>query len=130
MRVAAMEDESVPGMAEGVERRAAELGLSPSEFARRAGLTTAGLDPVRKGVRKNYAAKTRYGVARALRWPLDWYLRLTIGQDPATLPTVDHPPLLDDSDRLDIIEEALAEMREQIAEVVRRLDSGAPRPSP
>lgn len=75
------DDSQVPGMAEAVEARRQSEGLSPTEFAQRAGLTQQGLSDVRAGKRKRYAEKTRRGVARALRWPDDWYARLLDGED-------------------------------------------------
>lgn len=72
-------------MAQAVERRRLALDLSLGDFERISGLTRQGLLPVRNGVRKAYSEKTRRGVARALRWPIDWYDRLLAGEDPDTL---------------------------------------------
>lgn len=83
-------DEVVPGMAEAIERRRRELGLSPGDFATAAGLTRQGLDPVRKGYRRAYQDKVRLGVARALAWPLDAIDRLLAGEDPATFAHTTH----------------------------------------
>jgi hypothetical protein len=84
--------EIVEGMADAVERRAVQRGLSPTLFAELAGLTNSGLAPVREGRRRNYSTKTRFGVATALGWPVDWYDRILAGEDPDTWPDVEHPP--------------------------------------
>ena len=98
------EPETVPGMADYVERRRRQLELTPGDFAERAGLTRQGLDPVRSGIRKDYADKTRFGVARALAWPTDWYERLLDGEDPADWLTTDShmPAHASDTDHLDL----------------------------
>lgn len=60
-----MSDETVPGMAEAIEDRRQMLHLSPTDFARLAGVSMQGLAPVRAGMRRSYQAKVRNGVARA-----------------------------------------------------------------
>lgn len=112
-------EDRIPGMAEAIERRATERGLTPSSFAAAANLTGPGLDPVRNGVRKQYAAKTRIGVARALRWPVDWYERILNDEDPATFPDTEHPDSAED--RLSSVEGAVAEIRAELSQVVERL---------
>ena len=77
---------TVPGMAEAVEDRRRELGLTIGKLAEAAGLTRPGLDPVRRGDRKAYEDRTVFGIARALRWRSDWYAWLVDGGDPAELP--------------------------------------------
>jgi transcriptional regulator with XRE-family HTH domain len=77
--------EVVTGMGEAVEARRKELGLTITEFVRRAGLTDAGVMPVRKGYRRNYQDRVKLGVARALDWPNDALDRLMCGEDPAKL---------------------------------------------
>jgi transcriptional regulator with XRE-family HTH domain len=84
------DETTVPGMGEAIETRRKSLRLQPGQFAKAAGLTPQGVDPVRKGFRRNYSEKTLIGVAIALRWPLDWYDRLIAGEDPKTWPTVIH----------------------------------------
>lgn len=74
--------ESVPGMAEAIERRRLDLGLTKGELAERAEVTRQGLDPVRRGERRDYNDRTIIGVARALRWEVDWYARLCDGREP------------------------------------------------
>lgn len=105
-------------MSEAIERRMLELGLSPGDFAKRARLQPQGLDPVRKGRRRSYQRRTLVGVARALRWPLDWYEQLQAGEDPANFPDVDHPDVGNEVDeRLSALE---VEVR-RIAGDLRRL---------
>lgn len=108
------EPEVVEGMSEAVERRALELGLAPGTFAARARLTPQGLEPVRAGERRNYQRKTIVGVARALRWPLDWYERLQNGE--VDLPHTDHPE--QDPD----VEERLTALEEQMGRVLAHLE--------
>lgn len=96
--------QTVPGMAEAVESRRKELGLSPSDFARAAGLTQQGLAHVRKGMRREYQTRVRTGVATALQWPHDWYDQLLAGN---------RPPALDDPD---------PEIEERISSLETRLD--------
>lgn len=114
------ESDDVPGMAEAVEARRKRRKLSPGGFASAAGLTPTGLAPVRKGTRKDYSEKTTVGVARALRWPLDWYDRLLAGEDPASFPDVDHG----DVETTGAGEEAddLKATVERLTAVVERLD--------
>lgn len=69
-------------MAEAIEKRRKQLGLSPGDFAELTGLTRQGLIPVRAGHRREYQEKTLQGVAAALRWRWDWYERLEKGQQP------------------------------------------------
>lgn len=108
-----MSYETVPGMAEAIDARRAERGLSPSEFAANAGVTPQGLAPVRRGDRKLYQSKVRIGVARALWWPEDWFERLEAGDDPSTFPTV----VPDDALASDEIRTRLAELESEVAEI-------------
>lgn len=71
-----------PAMADAVDRRRLQLGMTPGDFATAAGLTRQGLDPVRKGELRKYNDRTILGVARALRWEPDWYERLSSGRSP------------------------------------------------
>lgn len=107
----------VPGMAEAVEKRAKELGLTPKSFAEHAKLTGPGLAPVRGGHRRGYEAKTLQGVARALRWPLDWYDRLVAGHDWRAFPDVDHPdvPLS--------VEQRISRLEAQVADLLAMVTS-------
>lgn len=72
----------VPGMAEAIEARRLELGLTPGDLAESAGLTREGLRRVRAGSRRNYNDRTIFGVASALGWERDWYERLQRGEAP------------------------------------------------
>jgi hypothetical protein len=74
--------EIVRGMAERVEARRRELGLTPGAFAEAAELTGPALAHVRAGHRRKYLDSTIFGVARALRWKTDWYERLLQDRDP------------------------------------------------
>ena len=58
-------------MAEAIERRRLERGLTVSDFARAAGVTPQGLAPLRKGIRRNYREKLKIGVCAALGWTAD-----------------------------------------------------------
>lgn len=77
-----MTTDLVPGMAEAIEERRRSLGMTIGDFAAEAGLTRQGLDPVRRGERRQYNDRTILGVARALRWDHDWYDRILAGQRP------------------------------------------------
>lgn len=118
--------DEVPGMATGIERRMAELGLSPGTFAARAGLTPQGLGDVRAGRAKRYQARLRYGVARALQWPHDWYERLVAGTDPATFETVEWQTDPAPDERLDRIERQVDRLTEWM-EAMRAADPASPR---
>jgi transcriptional regulator with XRE-family HTH domain len=110
-------------MAKAIEDRRRARQLSPSDFARQAGLTVQGIAPVRNGVRKGYQDKVRAGVARALAWPLDWYDRLLAGEDPATFPDTVHPNgPRSDGDRLTAVEAEVAEIRQILDRVVRGIE--------
>ena len=108
-------DDIVPGMADAIRRRAEQRGLTPGLFVELSGLTEPGLRPVREGVRKQYAAKTRRGVAVALAWPLDWYDRLLAGEDPDDFPTSDHSPApMSIEQRISWLEDQVRQIAEQV----------------
>jgi hypothetical protein len=69
-------------MADRVERRRRELGLTPGAFAELAQLTAPALAHVRAGHRRKYQDSTIFGVARALRWRTNWYESMLENQDP------------------------------------------------
>lgn len=118
-----MSEEVVPGMAEAIEGRREQLHLSPGDFAHSAGLTAQGLAPVRRGYRRQYQAKVRNGVARALRWPTDWYSRLIDGEDwQAFESQTISLPLIDGSDtaRLNVVEERLDRIEEAVGRLLER----------
>src|SRR4051794_7135236 len=79
-------EQIVPGLKEAIEARMAELGLTPTKFARAAGLTLPGLAPIRRGARRNYQDKLKLGVCRALHWTPDSVDRLLRGEPPEELP--------------------------------------------
>lgn len=69
-------------VAEAIERRRNELGLTVTQMVQRSGLTAPGLLPLRKGERRNYADVTKFGLAKALNWPLNAVDRLLSGEMP------------------------------------------------
>ena len=80
--------EVVPGMADAIAERMQEFRLGPSDLARLAGVTPVGLMPLRKGYRRNYQNKLKWGVSNALRWPPDAIDRMLAGE----LPPFDENP--------------------------------------
>lgn len=120
-----MSDEVVPGMAEEVEARRLALGLSPGDFARLAGLTDQGLQPVRSGFRRNYQTKTRVGFARALQLPVDALERLMAGEKMDTIavgtPTPRPGPISPDEiqARLDRTDALIAELQATVERLLR-----------
>lgn len=112
--------DEVPGMSRAIDARRAALDLSPTEFAKAAGLTPEGLAPVRRGERRRYLAKTTSGVARALCWPNDWYQRLLNGENPDDFPTVGEPPRIDELNQL---RAEVADLRKEIARLARVIES-------
>jgi hypothetical protein len=120
-----MESE-VPGMADAIEERRVARQLSPGDFARAADLTPQGLVPVRRGQRREYQAKVRHGVARALAWPLDWYDRLLAGEDWHAFPDVEHGDPRTTDARLSAVEAEVAEIREVLGRVEQAIEGRAP----
>lgn len=119
----AVTEETVPGMAEAIEDRRQMLHLSPSDFARVAGVSLQGLVPVRAGARRKYQAKVRNGVARALQWPVDWYDRLIEGENwrdfqaqVISLPVIDGTQ----NGRLTALEERFDRLEEKVQKLVER----------
>lgn len=110
-------------MAEAINNRIAQREFGTIEsLAQAAGLTTEALIPVRKGFRKNYARKTRLGLAKALAWPLDWYERLLAGDDPAEFPTVENGHVrITVEDRVTALEEAVQRIEGTLRRLVDRL---------
>ena len=78
---------TIPGLAEAIEDRRRQLGLTIGELAEAAGLTRQGLDPLRRGERRSYEDRTIFGIARALRWRGDWYQVISDGGGLEDLPT-------------------------------------------
>jgi transcriptional regulator with XRE-family HTH domain len=108
-------------MADAIEQRRVQMGLSPSDFARAAGMTQQGLIPIRHGKRRDYRDKLRLGVARALLWPDDAVDRLLAGEDPATFETRQTPT----EERLTRIERHV----DAIGEAVKQLAATPPEPT-
>jgi transcriptional regulator with XRE-family HTH domain len=75
-------EDVVPGMAEAIEERRLERGLTLKAFANTAGVTPQGLVPLRKGYRRNYREKLKIGVCTALGWTADSIDLLLNGQPP------------------------------------------------
>lgn len=110
----------MPGMADAVEARRIARGLSTGKLAELVGVSRQALVPVRKGLRRDYNDDTIFGVARALRWPVDWYERLKGGEPPMDEDDPDHADL---EQRLDQVEEELRSQRAALLEILRRLDA-------
>ncbi len=126
-----MVESTVPGMAEAIDKRMRMRRLTPTAFVGLAGLTEPGLAPVRKGVRRRYAAKTILGVAAALRWPVDWYDRLVAGEDWRTFPDTDHADSpLSDRARITALEIEMRRVQEALGEVTAALQLLVDRPPP
>lgn len=117
-----MSDQVVPGMADAIERRRLVLGLGKGQLASKAGLSREGLSPILKGYRRSYNDASVIGVARALRWQVDWYDRLQHGDAPEE----DTPGGADVETRLTLLEEAVAQIR-QLLERGLDTSSDAPR---
>jgi hypothetical protein len=115
--------EQVPGMAEAVEARRLELNLGLRELEALSELTRQGLQPVRAGVRKQYSDKTRRGIARALRWPPDWYDRLLVGDDPGDAPVVPDR-FTEVFRRLDEQDALLDSLAKAVADLAELMDRG------
>jgi transcriptional regulator with XRE-family HTH domain len=112
-----MGEETVPGMAEAIERRRRELGLSPGEFAERAGITRQGAGNVRRGVRRQYHDKVKLGVARALGWRADAIDRLLIGEQPVELDEPNPP-----EPGIELIRRELEELRAEVSRLNARVE--------
>jgi hypothetical protein len=113
------DEEIVPGMAEAIERRRLDVGLSKGSLAARAGRSRETLRPVLAGVRRKYDDDTIFGVGRSLRWRNDWYDRLLAGDEPIEADR-DHSDL---DDRVSRLEE---QMKEALS-ILRRMQGSSPR---
>lgn len=78
-------DELVPELAEAIERRRRELGLTVGDLARITGLTRQGLAPLREGRRRAYQERLTLPVAKALGWQPDAIERLLQGLQPVEI---------------------------------------------
>lgn len=82
----AMSVDIVPALKEHIAKRCKDLGLSPTEFARAAGVTTQGLVPLRRGERRAYQVRLTGPVCRALQWRSDSIDRILAGKKPIKMP--------------------------------------------
>lgn len=106
-------------MADAIETRRRQLRIAKGQMAELAGVNRETLRPVRAGLLRDYNDETIFGLARALRWPVDWYERLKRGE-----PAVDENGEADPrvSDRLDDLERRADELERLLREVLRRLE--------
>lgn len=72
----------IPGMAEAIEARRLDLGLTPGAFAEALGQSTQAARNLRNGLDRDYQDSTRFALARALRWPIDAIERIRSGRLP------------------------------------------------
>lgn len=121
----------VDGMAEAIKGRMDDLGLTPGLFIDLTGLTGPGLANVRKGHRRAYEPATIRGVAVALRWPLNWYERVQAGEDWRAFPTEEHRPApRSNADRINALEDEMADVRRTIAALTDRVQRLVPPDQP
>lgn len=85
-------DDDVPGLADAIERRRRDLGLTVGDLARVTGITRQGLAPLREGKRKAYQERLTMPVCRALGWRSDAIERLMQGLAPVELDAVEPDP--------------------------------------
>lgn len=120
-----MTREIVPGMAEAIERRRKELGLSPGDLAEESGLSRTGIADMRKGYRKLYQDGPKLRVCRALQWTPDSIDRLLNGlppivAEPSATPVPSGRTI---EQRLAAIEEQLSRLADVPAGIAELLDS-------
>lgn len=108
-------DEVLPGLAEAIERRRLAVGLGKGHLASAAGLSREGLAPLLKGYRRAYNDSTIIGLARALRWEVDWYERLQHGEPPTEAEGSASEAL---DERLTRLEDEVREIRRMLLEIV------------
>lgn len=112
-------------IAELVRDRRVHLRLS-----QRAAAIAAGVSPTTwQSLEKHHQAiseMTWVGMAKPLRWPVDWYDRLLAGEDPAGFPDVDHGAGTsgDDADDLKRTIERLTVAVERLYERLPPADTG------
>lgn len=92
--------EVVPELADAIESRRKELGLTPGQLAQAAGVSAEGLMPLRKGYRKQYQDRLTLAVCRVLGWSADSIDRLLDGEAPVVL---DDEPGDDEVSRLRVL---------------------------
>jgi transcriptional regulator with XRE-family HTH domain len=100
-----------------VDRRITELGMTKAAVARRAGVDTSTLWKVRTGSGAEVSKRTLERIDKALRWPAGTITAVRNGQDPPTA-------VLTDPDRLDRLEDELADLTQRLEDVARMLERG------
>lgn len=115
-------------MRQAVEGRRRELRLSVGELAELAGLSRQGIANVREGRQRDYHESTIFGIARALRWDVDWYERILAGEEPRPAPVRDEltPDDRTLTDRVAMLEAQLALVQtrhDELASSVERIAS-------
>lgn len=105
----------LPGLAAAIERRRLAVGLGKGRLAAAAGLSREGLAPLLKGYRRAYNDSTIIGIARALRWEVDWYERLQQGEAPAE---VEASPADGLDERITRLEDEVRGIRQMLLEIV------------
>jgi transcriptional regulator with XRE-family HTH domain len=100
-----------------VDRRITELGMTKAAVARRAGVDTSTLWKVRTGRGDEVSERTVERIDKALRWPAGTIKAVRQGQDPPTA-------VLTDPDRLDRLEDELADLTQRLEDVARMLERG------
>lgn len=100
----------VPELADAIEGRRRQLGLSVGQLARAADLTTEGLRPLRRGEARDYQERTVLNLCRALKWTPDSIDRVLRGESP-----------VEDGDAAPVgnLEERLAAIEEQLTRLAR-----------
>lgn len=87
-------------MADAIEARRMELGLTVGELSARSGVTEPGLMPLRRGELREYRDASKIGLCRALGWTTNSIDLLMDGEPPVQLVdtgvamSVDEPAML------------------------------------
>jgi transposase-like protein len=100
-----------------VDKRIRELGATKAAVARRAGVDTSTLWKVRAGHGDEVSERTMARIDKALRWPAGTIVAIRGGQEPPS-------EVLSDPDRLDRLEEELANLTQRLEDVTRMLERG------
>lgn len=105
-----------------IEERRRQLGLDPQAFVEATGLTRGGLDPLRKGYRKQYQERLTIPVCRVLGWTPDSIDRLLRGEEPVLLVSQqrDRDPVVEELVRL---KDASTAQMQELTERVLRLEA-------
>jgi hypothetical protein len=122
-------EEIVPGLGEAIEARRKQLYNGPLAFAQAAGVTLAGLTPLRRGYRRAYQERLTTPVCRALGWTTDSIDRLLRGEppvelEPAAEQAITRPSPADDSPEVLAL---VAEVKGSVAAIQRELTALAER---